>query len=594
MQSNKKNLIVGCGIVSILVAFAYWPVLGNGFVWDDKLFLFNPEYADSASWWKILTSPFDVSVNYFRPLVLASFIVELSLVGLNPFSFHLTNLSLHLANTLLVILLAQHVVALRRDTSPAKAVFIALCAGTFYGIHPATVEATAWISGRFDLMLTLFSLLLLYIDAKVSGLAVRLAIVSICFLCAALSKEMAAAMGIVLPLWHLATRRHDLKSFKTYFGSIRASGDLYVYLAIIGAGLIYLIVRFAALGYLYVPDSPLDIGSPLQRVLLVGKSIGWYALLVLMPFITLSPIHYQAFPLSAADPLAWVALFAITWIGMRIVLALKRGSAQAWYWLAAFCSMLPVINIIPLTIGDSIVHERFLQYPLTMFAIAGAASLAGMRAWEERGRQLVYGGVAVAVLGLCVINVRVTASVWRDNLTLWYWTALKSPDSAIAVGNLASAYRDRGEAELSLGYALRAVRLSPSANSWIIAGTSLSDLGLFVQAERFLRAGVVLKPKNAFALNNLGSVLMKLERFEEAESILLDGLAIAPLHRMLNRNLAILYLNTEREELALAHFRKAYVNLPYDEMEKDLVAQTEKIAAAKSKLSTSVRNKQPL
>lgn len=247
LKIDRRLLLVIPALVALLV---YLPALQNGFVWDDNTFLHDsPLYRDPNLFFDALRSPFVISANYFRPLAVLTFIAELRLVGLNPFLFHLDNLILHIVNTLLVTIVAGYVVDPKgeREASPLQ-----IGIGLLYGLHPALVEGVAFVSSRFDLLCALFLLLAFVADEKMAKRTARPFVVGGLFLLAALTKEMAIAFVIVLPLWHLvrAWQPEQKFSFATLRAEFEQRGDSRTYVALILAGVLYLVIRFVTLGYL--------------------------------------------------------------------------------------------------------------------------------------------------------------------------------------------------------------------------------------------------------------------------------------------------------------------------------------------------------
>ena len=79
--------------------------------------------------------------------------LDVQLFGLNPGPQHVTNLVLHIANTLLLFWL------LRRMTGAIwRSAFVA----ALFALHPLHVESVAWISERKDVLSTLFWLLTMW------------------------------------------------------------------------------------------------------------------------------------------------------------------------------------------------------------------------------------------------------------------------------------------------------------------------------------------------------------------------------------------------------------------------------------------------
>ena len=264
-------------IPALAVILFYLPVLKGQFVWDDTVFLRDiPAYRSPEMGLDSLFRPFVLSPNYFRPLAVLTFVGELRLKGLDPAVFHATNLLLHALNTLLVALLAMQITGkwlTTRRSVFTPAYLLPLVTAALYGFHPALIEGVAFISSRFDLLMTTCLLLALLADGlgrsseapARSVQAKRALLVGMFFLLAALAKEMAVAFALALPFWHLAFSRGQ--SFSTTFKRNR-----WVYLAVILAGGAYLGIRIAALKYLIMTG--LIAPSPPVR----SSSIScWYA-----------------------------------------------------------------------------------------------------------------------------------------------------------------------------------------------------------------------------------------------------------------------------------------------------------------------------
>ena len=86
---------------------------------------------------------------FYRPVLLADFILESQLFGSNPKGFHFTNLLLHICCVLLLYLFLRKI-----DIPDTNALVLAL----LFAIHPVLSQAVAWIPGRNDMLLVLFFL----------------------------------------------------------------------------------------------------------------------------------------------------------------------------------------------------------------------------------------------------------------------------------------------------------------------------------------------------------------------------------------------------------------------------------------------------
>lgn len=553
---------------ALLVFLVYLPAVRYAFVWDDTIFLRDmPAYRDPNLWLPALFRPFVLSPNYFRPLALLTFVVEVNLAGLNPALFHFTNILLHAINTGLVALLAFFLFspAPRLPRSPS---LLLLGAGLLYGLHPALVEGVAFVSSRFDLLMTTFLLLALLVDLRVRRRWTRALLVGLFFLLAALAKEMAVALALALPLWHWA-RSSDPPLSRAWWKRAWGNGDIGVYLAVLAGGLLYLGIRFASLGYLLQPNprEMIASGTVLQGFLLVVKSWGAYILLVLWPFTTLSPIHYSALPVPVGDGWAWLALVVSIALLAGLVLLARRRPRAGRLAAAGVLTLLPVSNILPLELGGgSFVAERYLTLPLVFLSLA-AVELADMENLADWGKSLrASWRPALLVLWLLasLAVVQLTLPFWRDEMTLWFWGSARAPLSSTPPTNLSLQYSNLGQYETALQLAQRAVELDPNnADAWDNGGLALFYMGKYAEAQRAFEKAISIYPDNALYWNNLAGALREQGQLADAEKVLLDEvLTRDPYLPVAYLNLGIVYLRADRPDLAAQALQTALRLLP--------------------------------
>lgn len=571
----------------------YLPALQFQLAWDDTIFLRDaPLYRQPGGWWQALWQPFVLSPNYFRPLALLTFMIELNQGGINPTVFYATNLVLHALNSLLAALLAGALIG-----KPEKGRrWLMAGGGLLYALHPALIEGVAFISSRFDLLMTLCLLLALLAERQLRGWK-RLAGVGLAFLLAALSKEMAVAFAAALPLWRLAVgtqagaqaqeaapapteakRKREGQTgpskeagkpaskmnsggrIVTWLRQRWTATDVYLYASLLVAGLLYLLIRYLSLGYLMVyTGSSLPAGDAFQRILLVIKSLAAYIQLGLWPFTNLAPIHFSWLPVTPADVSAWLSLGLLALLGFGLSWLLRRPEgelrAAGWLALAGLGALLPVINLYPLELGGgAFIAERFLLFPMIFFALA---ALVGMRRW------LPLPAAALWLLA-CLAVIQLTLPFWRDDLSLWTWAQQRAPYSSMPPTNLALEYTNRGQAELGLSLAQSALRLDEkNPDAWNNLGLALFQLKNYTEAERAFYQAATLLPEHALYWNNLAGALREQDRLQEAEQVLVQqALARDPNLPAGHLNLGIVYLKAGRPDLAQAEFSQAAALLP--------------------------------
>jgi Flp pilus assembly protein TadD len=563
MNRDTRFLLL---LPALIVFILYLPVLHYEFVWDDTVILQNLSlYHDPAMWAQALAQP--ISSNYFRPLGMLAFILQLRAWGFNSALFHLTGLTIFAVNTFLVAILAGYLIPAELD--PGKRLVLRMSAGLFYGLHPALLEGVVFISSLFDPLATLFLLLALLADGTIRHPMGRPLSVALAFLLAALSKEFALAFVIILPLWHMASKQRYRLPVSQIWPDVKKTGDWTTYLATLIAAGVSLVLRYAALGYLLFPgaEETISTGNPLQHLLLIGRSITRYIVLTFWPFTTLSPIHYASLPVPMFDITAWAAFIAaVAWV-VVVVILVRKAPQSGWLAIAGTLALLPVINIFPLELdGGAFVAQRFLLFPMVLFVLA-LISLASTREWSVN-----WGGVPrwtfpLLWLFACVATLQLALPHWRNEVTLWSWGERRAPVSPLPPTNLALAYINQGSYQLALQKIDRALALDPEqANAWNNLGLAQFSSGNYAAAQSAFEEAVRLDEDNAMFWNNLAASLREQDQLEDAEQILLNR--VLPLDSALPIayvNLAVIYLRSDRPDLAAQSLQEALRWSPMDQ-----------------------------
>ncbi|RUL76759.1 hypothetical protein [Dyella choica] len=180
-------------IALLITAAAYWPGLSGGWLFDDyPNIVDNPsvqphEISVPAIWGAALSSP---ASEFKRPLASLSFAVNYLIGGLDPWSWKLFNLVVHLVNGVLVFLLARELLKATlfpdraHPSSPAHAAqagerrqhqgadWIAILIAAGWMLLPINLTAVLYVVQREESMANLFVLLGLlgYVTGRLSML----------------------------------------------------------------------------------------------------------------------------------------------------------------------------------------------------------------------------------------------------------------------------------------------------------------------------------------------------------------------------------------------------------------------------------------
>jgi tetratricopeptide (TPR) repeat protein len=434
--------------ISAVATLATWQRFGNGLAWDDAPILSSLQklaaehrlsrVLDHSTVSIVMESEVgDSMLDLYRPLCLLTFAAVDGLFGTAPIWQHLLNLLLHLGCTGLVYALAQ-----RRpfELSSGWAAF----ASAWFALLPALGEAHLWISGRFDLLATTFSLCAVWCWQQSLLRRGRLArgvlalAIGACFLAALLSKEGAALAALSLLL---------LPGGEPLRARIRA------WLPFAAALVVYAAIRNAAIGASLRGD-----GSDLRLLVLHAGTFfldGLRTILLPGQAYVRAPLEdYRALGVPVL-----VALDVVFIIVCGLLLAArKRQPVLCWslLWFAlALAPALPVTTV--LWPG----FNRYLYLPASML-IPGLSS--GLRAALARLPQLsprMLGVMAAVYLGSCALWLNGSAFDWKDSETVYASIVRTAPERSHGWGWLGMWELDRKEYAKALVCLRRATAIAP-------------------------------------------------------------------------------------------------------------------------------------
>ena len=541
-----KGPRAGAMIVALVAAVAYAATLAYDLVWDDTLLIQQSRRLhDWSQLPALLTSHFWVEVgeasHYYRPLITLTFFVDMQVWGLSPLGFHLTNVLAHVAVTLAVLVVARRVV----NGEPAAAI----CAVAF-ALHPLHTESVSFVSGRTDVIAALFFLLALIAydrgrdAARWSWMGWSLA----AYLLAALAKEVAIVLPLVLGLWDRLVRG-DLRGREAVG---RAAGRYAAYAAVAG---LYLALRTLALGGL-AETSAAGWGSLLMRALTTVTITARYVWLTVVPYPS-SPFYVVAPDTVPPGPAWWLAAATLAAALGLTIWAVRRapaaGFGASWFWVTIAPSV--AVNLLPLP--SPLMAERFLYLPSVGFCLVIGWAAGRFLGVSGSGRALTVRPLpALALAGGLLAYAVLTLwrnEDWRDEHRLYSRMVETSPTAALPLINLAFVEMPRGEIASANRHLREAVRLAP-ASPRAHAGLGVTET-ILGDRDAGLRHGLqarTLAPGNPDVRASLGALY--LQRGEPAEALpeLTESLRLKPnqAHAALNRALALAWLGRRPEALA--------------------------------------------
>jgi hypothetical protein len=472
-------------LLLLLVALRpYLRTLAFGYVMDDTTVIrSNPDINgwDSLArvWMHPYGGPDSPYFGLYRPLTMTLFAFVWNAGGQWPLWFHLLAMLLHATATVLVWRMLERVTG----SLPA------LVAAVWFAVHPVHVEAVANVANSSEVLVAVWTCLLVLHVARASATADRIGwatavVAGVLYLAAFLSKESGAVAPALAVLWiwgegtlHPTGARRNLSTIGARWWRVLVACALAA--AVVMAG------RAAVLG------GPIT-GEPIAAAGLVDDPVkrAW-SMLSLGPTILrllvwpagLNP-HYGP---TTFDPQAqsWLAALTLVTLALAIVAGVmlaRRGErrvlvATAWIVLA----FLPASNILVAT--GQVLAERTLYVSSIGVAVLLTAAIDGLRARipnESRWRRLVPAGlvVATALLAAAALQTARGTEIWRTHTSLFARMIAADPLGYRGYWLSGLEARDRRQTREALSLLGRAYMLYPQ------------DRGLMIDySETLTRAG---------------------------------------------------------------------------------------------------------
>lgn len=597
-------------LLAALVIGIYYPSLKNGFInLDDPVYVTSNTHVQQGLTWSGFRWAFTaVEASLWHPVTWLSLMLDTQFLGNTAFDYHLTNMLLHTANTVLLFLLL-----FRLTASAWRSAFVA----TLFGVHPLHVESVAWISERKDVLSTFFFLLTLlaytrYVEL-VSSLksgapqpdrkpaeapqrqpkeALRYYVGALLlFALGLLSKPMLVTTPVILLLmdfWplkriRLPQSRQSFSGETTEHGllganfSLQPSAFLFLEkLPFFGLALISgIITMFAQRGAgSFMTSTDLAVSHRFDNALLTSIHYlvqmfwpGRYAM-------------YYPYPMGFSTAAVALAVLLLIIISGVSFLNLRSRPYLAFGWAWYLITLLPVIGLIQ--VGNQAQADRYTYIPLIgvfiMLVWAGSEILK----WQIPSLKLPLSGLLGAVSAAACIPFTIQQiGYWKDSETLSRHALEVTRDNPVALNIYGIALSKRGQIDDAIKCWLEAVRIAPHyAHALGNLGTAYFRKGQLDESIKWSSEAIKSKPGLAGAYMNLGAALGVKGRLDEAIAALQQAVRLAPNDPQTHYNLGYALAGKGRYDEAIAEYEKA-LRLKPDDRGAHLGIQA--AAAAKAK-----------
>jgi len=519
------------GIVVVLaLTFAvYIPTLRYQFVHDDRGQIVEnpavhswraiPTYFTSHVWAAVMPEELG---NYYRPLFLLWLRINDAVFGNQAWGWHLTTILSHVLTTLLVYLLAWRL-GIGSDG--------ALLAALIFGLHPAHIEAVAWISGVTEPLLGIFLIasFLSYVQSRVEGArALKWKVISlVLFALAMLEKETALILpGLLLVYeWIFGVewgRPLEVRRILTWCGG--ALGKIWPYFFLVA---LYVPARIYALKGFNHPVTPLSTGL----LLFTWPSLmGFWVRHLIWPAGLSTFYDFPAVVHPTLRNFILPAIFDVC-VGLALFACVRSSRPAAFFAVWLVLPLIPLLNL-RVFVANDFAHDRYLYLPSV-----GLAVLMAMLLKKACWRSPRWLGIPASLLaaGLCLTaalsyGTITESSYFRDNLTFYAYNLTKAPHNPDAEANYATVLAEGGQYGPALEKFLDVVNRHPNhwAATYDLAFTYYK-MGNMPEAEKYFLQAIRINPNKPDEYLYLGMTRFKSGRTAEAIASLRQAIALRPM-----------------------------------------------------------------
>jgi hypothetical protein len=533
-QSSPRWTFAGAALAAVVVFLAaYSNSLHNGFHFDDShvivdnVFIRNleniPRFFSDAR-----TSSALPANQTYRPLVLLTAALDYRLGGgLNPVSFHITQLTLMLAVGVMLFLLYLRLFA-SADANGSHQ-WVALFAATLFCVHTANSETANYVSVRSELLsgAGVLGAFLLYMYVPRSR---RFYLYLLPLVFGVLGKTPAVMFAPLLLVYMLLIE--EQLSLAEIFSSREWPRVRRVLLRVLPvlviAGALYVIVEgrnpptvnYGGVGRMQYLSTQTWVWLDYFRQFFVPTGLS--ADTDLTPFTTW------------IDPRVFAGLL---FLALSLVVAWRTSRTRelrpvafgiAWFWIGLF----PSSSIFPLaevTNG----HRAFFPFmgltPAVVWWIWVRLKSIGRSAETRRRIVLIAGAAAVLIVGAFAFATHSRNRVWLNGETLWADVVKKSPRNGRGLMNYGLTQMAVGRYPEAKDYFTRAVALVPNYPLiYVNLGIVTDAMGDSTSAEPMFKRALAIDPNYVGGRYFYGRWLVRHGRAREAIPMLQQAISLSP------------------------------------------------------------------
>ena len=507
-----KRFLIVSAVLSLTCFLIYSNSFQVPFTLDDiHAIVENPNIQMESLSTENIVNVFKGFMGKIRPVSMFSFAMNYYAGNLSLTGFHLTNILIHLINSILLFYIFS--ITLSRVKIPASNITaIAFSSALIWLVHPLHTQSVTYIFQRVNSLCVMFYLLsfLLYLSGRKYRSLTLYVFSAISGILAFGSKEIAITLPFFILLYEWYFFQDMKKDWLKSFIKKSLITVLPFLIIVIACLLLYYPLKETLSSFTLEGNS--DSPPPLQRMITEFRVIIHYLGLIFYPNPSRLMIDYD-FPYSVSFFNPFTTLLSFILISGLIISATLIARRERlisfcvlWYFgnLALESSFIPV----------NLVFEHRTYLP-SVFIIFLTVFLIFRFVRDQYVRWLL---IIIPVFFLSVWTYQ-RNEVWLDPVELWADNVRKAPGKLRPRVNLATAYFNSGKSDDALFHLVKANQMSPE-NHLIInsIGAVLLRQNKPEEAVYYFREALRIDPSFAEAHNCMGNALSKMGKFEEAKA----------------------------------------------------------------------------
>ena len=544
MRAREPQPYVLAALLAGITFFVYAQTWRFGFITVDDPFYVteNPHIQQGLSVQGLTWSFTAIHDSNWIPLTWLSLMLDTSIYGVRPGGYHLTNVLLHVANSLLLFGALTAATASR-----GRSAFVA----ALFALHPLHVESVAWIAERKDVLSTFFGLLALwaYVRAARGGGVRWLAASGLGLVCSLLSKQTLVTLPFVfllLDFWPLGrlriARRERSRSVEepqrpnaatsTSDSAEKRSNPLPTLRRLLGEKTPFFLASAVFSGiamfaqsrggavrnFAQFPISERALNAVVVYAAYLGKILWPQNLAVYYPH------PHEALSLAVVG-LATALLVAIS---VATIVCVRRYPYLFVGWCWYLGTLVPMIGLVQ--IGAQQMADRYTYFPAIGIFLAVTWLACDLAPVTERGSRILKaaGGQCLLLLAICAYS---QVGYWRDSVTLLRHSAQCTPDNFRAhqlLGTALVADGSTSEGVAELETAVRMQDSSPAAHCAL--GVGLQESGRLDEAVEQYRKALALDDRDSDVYSNLAYIDLKRHDYPAAKQNFRRAVQLDPEH----------------------------------------------------------------